>query len=137
MKISPYISFNGNCSEAIALYEKAFNAKAEVLRFKDAPPEDDYQAYRASEGTESFIFNAALEINGAVISLSDTPLQDSVKVGNHITIALEFDDTVAAKAAFEVLKEGGKVETELEETFWSKCFGSLTDKFGIHWYING
>jgi PhnB protein len=137
MKISPSISFNGNCIEAIALYEKAFNGKVEISRFKDAPPEDDYQAYRASEGTENFIFHAELEISGIVILLSDMPPQYPVRVGNNITIALEFDDTNAAKAAFDVLKEGGKVETDFAEAFWDKSFGSLTDKFGIHWYING
>ena len=28
MKTSPYLVFNGNCIEAIALYEKAFKTKA-------------------------------------------------------------------------------------------------------------
>jgi len=39
MKISPYVSFNGNCAEAVAFYEKAFNVKAEVMRYSDAPPD--------------------------------------------------------------------------------------------------
>ena len=29
MKVSPYLSFNGNCAEAAAFYEEAFNVKAE------------------------------------------------------------------------------------------------------------
>ena len=44
------------------------------------------------------------------------------------------------KSLFHKLKEGGTVGMELQETFWSKCYGSLTDKFGIGWqfsYDNG
>lgn len=25
---------------------------------------------------------------------------------------------------------------ELQETFWSKCYGSVTDKFGIPWQLS-
>jgi len=32
--------------------------------------------------------------------------------------------------------DGGKVEMELGETFWTKLFGSITDKFGITWHFN-
>ncbi|MNZ56399.1 hypothetical protein D3C78_743440 [compost metagenome] len=40
------------------------------------------------------------------------------------------------QAYFSRLKEGGKVEMELQETFWSKCYGSVVDRFGIHWQFN-
>jgi PhnB protein len=48
----------------------------------------------------------------------------------------EFDSTEKAKTAFEALKKDGEVSMELQETFWSKCFGSLTDKFGVCWNIS-
>lgn len=40
------------------------------------------------------------------------------------------------KAAFERLKVGGKVEMVLQETFWSKCYGVVVDKFGIQWQFS-
>jgi PhnB protein len=30
------------------------------------------------------------------------------------------------------MKEGGKVIMELQETFWSKCYSAVTDKYGIN-----
>ena len=38
-------------------------------------------------------------------------------------------------SSFNQLKEGGIVGMELQETFWSKCYGSVTDKFGIQWQL--
>ena len=133
MKISPYLSFNGNCSEVIALYEKVFNVKATVMHYKDAPPDSGYQA---PPGTEDFIMHASLEIGAETIMMSDMPTGYHVTVGNNITLTVEFGDADAAKAAFDILKEGGKVEMELQETFWSKCFGTLCDKFGVNWNIS-
>ncbi|MFK7691967.1 VOC family protein, partial [Paenibacillus sp. HJGM_3] len=37
---------------------------------------------------------------------------------------------------FNRLSVGGQVRMELQETFWSKCYGSLTDKFGTEWQFN-
>ncbi|MDR0325442.1 MAG: VOC family protein [Oscillospiraceae bacterium] len=133
MRICPYVAFNGNCAEAVAFYEKAFKVKAEIMRYKDAPPEDGYQA---PEGTENLVMHAQFELGGAMVMLCDVPPENPVTVGDNITIMAEFDATAAATAAFNILKEGGEVIMELQETFWSKCFGSLTDKFGINWNIS-
>ena len=133
VKISPYLSFNGNCGEAIAFYEKAFNVKADIMRYKDAPPD---AGFKAPEGTESLVMHAQFEIDGETIMLCDYPPNEAVKIGANIAIMAEFDSIESATAAFSALKEGGEIVMELQETFWSKCFGSLTDKFGIIWNIS-
>ena len=133
MRICPYVSFSGNCEEAVALYEKAFNVKAEIMRYKDAPPDNGYQT---PEGTENLVMHAQFELGGEMIMLCDTPPEYPVKAGDNIAVMAEFDNADAAKAAFDALKEGGNVCMEIQETFWSKCFGSLTDKFGINWNIS-
>jgi len=133
MKISPYVSFGGNCAEAIAFYEKAFNVKAEITRYKDAPPDNGYQT---PEGTENLVMHAQFEVGCEVIMLCDMPPEYPFKAGGNIAIMAEFDDVGSAKAAFDALKVDGEVDMELQETFWSKCFGALTDKFGINWNIS-
>jgi len=133
MRICPYVSFNGNCAEVIALYEKAFGVKADISRYKDAPPEN---GYKPAEGTENLIMHAGLEVGGAMLMLCDMPPESPVKIGGNIAIMVEFDDAGKAKSAFEILKDGSKIIMELQETFWSKCFGSLTDKFGVTWNIS-
>jgi PhnB protein len=41
MKITPNYHFNGNCEEALKLYEKAFNGKLLMLmHYCDANPKD-------------------------------------------------------------------------------------------------
>jgi PhnB protein len=133
MRICPYVAFNGNCAEAVALYEKAFGVKAEIMRYKDAPPEDGYQA---PESTKNLVMHAQFELGGEMVMLCDVPPDSPVKIGENIAIMAEFDDVDTLKAVFAALREGGEVSMELQKTFWSECFGSLTDKFGIMWNLS-
>ena len=128
MKVSPYLQFNGNCSEAIALYEKAFGTQAHVLRYKDAPPSEGYQP---PAGTEDFVMHAHMPIGSDAILLCDVPAEMPCTFGNGIAVMVELDSLDAVKSAFEALSEGGVVGMELQDTFWSPCFGSLSDKFGV------
>ena len=83
--------------------------------------------------------NTNLIIDGTNVMFSDvfpemvnTPL---IK-GNSITLVISNESKDYIKNLFDLLKEGGKVEMALEETFWSKMFGSVCDKFGNTWELN-
>ena len=132
MKTSPYLVFNGNCLEAIKLYEKAFKTKANYFQYKDTPPSEDYPI---KAGTEEYIMHAVLPIGGEAIYLSDTTPDQPAVFGNSVFPCVELDSPEAVVEAFEALKEGGKVFCAAQETFWSKCYAELEDKFGIKWSI--
>ena len=131
MKVSPYLSFNGNCAEAIALYEKAFNAKAHIELYKDAPPGMD------SLGAADHIFDAQLKIGDDTLMFNDVMKGDSAHFNGNIMLAIKFDevDAAAMRAAFDILKEEGQILMDICEVPWSKCFGVLIDKFGVKWNI--
>ncbi len=46
--------------------------------------------------------------------------------GNNITLSLISKDENKIKSYFNHLKEDGTVNMELQETFWSKCYGQVT-----------
>ncbi len=134
MKITPYLNFNGNCSDAIELYEKAFEVKASVMRYKDAPPSEEYAII---EGTENFVMHACLtNRKDYTVFLADMPPNMPIQFGNGMSISIELDSVEKVESAFQTLKAEGKVIMELQETFWSKYFGSLEDKFGVNWMIS-
>jgi len=118
MKVSPYLFFNGNCTEAIAFYEKAFNVKAEIM---------------LNEEATNFVSHAQFEIAGDAIMLCDA--EQPINHGDNMMVTIRFHESelTIARAAFDTLKEGGMLIMELEETSWSKCFGLLIDKFGVKW----
>jgi len=131
MKVSPYLSFNGNCAQAIALYERAFGVRADVVLYKDAP------AGMESLGAADQVFDAQLKVGGDTIMLHDVVAGDAANFDGNIMLTIKFDasDADAVKAAFAVLKEDGQVLMDLCEVPWSKCFGVLADRFGVKWNI--
>jgi len=69
------------------------------------------------------------------IYLADTTPGRPTVFGNGSFACVELDSAEAVQAAYEVLKEGGKVFCEAQETFWNKCYAEFEDKFGLKWTI--
>ncbi|WP_409367377.1 VOC family protein [Lysinibacillus sp. 38-6] len=134
MAVEVYLIFNGNCREAVAFYEQVFHTeKPEIMTFGDAPRDPNHPL---PEGTENLVMHTRLSIWGSTVMFSDTFPGSPYTIGNNVTLAVVSDDEAQLRQAYEGLKEGGKVTMELQETFFSKCYGSLTDKFGIEWQIS-
>ena len=134
MAVEVYLIFNGNCREAVTFYEQVFNTdKAEIMTFGDSPSDPSYPL---PEEAKNLVMHTRLSILGSTVMFSDTFPGSPFTIGNNVTLAVVTDDEAQLRQAFEKLKEGCKVTMELQETFWSKCYGSLTDKFGIEWQFS-
>ena len=134
MAIDAYLTFNGNCREAAEFYAEAFGTeKPNIMTFGEAPPNPEYPL---PEEAKHLVMHARLNIQGSNIMFSDTFPGMPFIVGNNISLALVTENLDDITSAFNQLKEGGTVGMELQETFWSKCYGQLKDKFGIEWQFN-
>ncbi|MFE6168892.1 VOC family protein [Viridibacillus arvi] len=134
MAINVYLNFNGNCREAAEFYAEVFNTeKPEIMTFGDAPQNPEYTL---PEEAKDLVMHTRLNILGSNVMFSDVFPGSPFIVGNNVSLAVVSDNEEQLKSAFEALKVGGKVAMELQETFFSKCYGSLKDKFGIEWQIS-
>jgi PhnB protein len=134
MSVDVYLNFNGNCREAVTYYTQVFGTQEpRLMSFGDAPPNPDYEL---PEEAKSLIMHSRLSIFGSNVMFSDVFPGMPFVLGNNISLAIVVDDLDALQSAFDKLKEGGNVGMELQETFWSKRYGSLTDKFGVQWQFN-
>lgn len=134
MGINVYINFDGNCMEALEFYKKAFNTdEPRIMTFKDAPPNPESPI---PEEAKNRIMHAELNILGSRVMFSDIFPGMPFVSGNNITLTLMSKDIDELKNIYNKLKEDATINMELQETFWSKCFGSLTDKFGISWQLS-
>lgn len=132
-QITPYLYFAGRCDEAFAFYSKTLGAKVEfAMRFNESPepiPEGILQP-----GFESKVMHATLRIGSSTVMASDGTCDSETFSGFRLSIVL--DDAATAHLAFDALAVGGKVEMPLCKTFWSPCFGMVTDQFNVGWMIS-
>lgn len=130
--IQPYLFFGGRCEEAINFYKKALGAELEMLmRHRDSPEPPPPGMLQA--GFEDKVMHAELRIGGAVLMASDGCDDKSRFDGFRLSLALPTE--ADAQRAFVGLAEGGEVQMPLTKTFWSPCFGMVTDGFGVGWMV--
>jgi PhnB protein len=132
VQIQPYLFFGGRCEEALEFYQQALGAQIDmVMRFDESP--DPAPPGMLQEGFEKKVMHASFQVAGATVMASDG-CDDSEKFGG-FRLSLAVASEAEAKRAFDGLATGGKVDMPLGKTFWSPCFGMVTDKFGVGWMV--
>ena len=129
--IKPYISFKGNCEEAINFYKEKLGAEVLFIgRYGDSP--------MAGKSPDDKIMHCSILVGDSVIMACDNVFegQNPTTVGNNISLALGTKDVASAEKAFEEMSDGATIVMPIQETFWAERFGMLTDKFGINWMFN-
>ena len=135
MAVEVFINFNGNCREAVAFYTTVFGTeKPVIMSYGDTPHQ--CSEFPLSEEAKKLVAYTTININGSTVMFSDVPPGMSFISGNNITLSIGSKSMDEIKVLFNKLKEGGTVVMDLQETFWSKYYGSVTDKFGIQWQFN-
>ena len=134
MEIQPYLFFNGRCEEAIGFYRSALGAQELMkMRFKDAPPSDNYQT--APEHADK-IMHAALAIGHTHLLMSDGQCDQEAVTHSGFSLSVTADDVASGEKYFNALAQGGQVTMPFQKTFWTDGFGMLVDKFGVPWMVN-
>jgi PhnB protein len=129
MKIESYIFFTDQCAEAMRFYEKALGGKIEVMmKYGDSPAGPHNPPEMADK-----VIHARLVVGNAVLMASDGPHSEERK---GFAVAIQVDTVAEADRVFNALGEGATVTMPLGETFFSKRFGMLTDRFGVPWMVN-
>ena len=131
--IQPYLFFNGCCEEALEFYEQHLGAKREMLMRYDEAPDPPPPDMLAS-GWETKVMHACILIGQSRIMASDGCSADDVGF-NGFALSLTLPDEQEVNRVFTLLTEGGSIQMPLGKTFWSPCFGMLTDRFGVAWMI--
>ncbi|MAS93329.1 MAG: hypothetical protein CMO55_09045 [Verrucomicrobiales bacterium] len=133
--IEPYLFFGGRTEEAIEFYGSVLDAKLEMLmrydEAPDAPPEG-----MLAEGWEKKVMHASFFVGESRIMASDGCGGEEEGGFDAFRLSIAPETEEEAKKIFDGLAEGGEVAMPLGKTFWSPCFGMVTDKFGLGWMVN-
>ena len=108
VQVSFHLVFGGQCEAAFQFYERALGGK---------------------------IVHANFAVGATVLAGADVLPEQYVKPQGFYVL-LSVDDAMDAERMFSALAENGEVQMAIQRTFWSPCFGVLTDQFGIPWELN-
>jgi PhnB protein len=130
-KINTYITFNGNCREAITFYQECLGGELFLQTIGDSP-----LAAQMPPLMQDCILHSTLTKGELIIMASDMVSEQGLLKGNNVSLMLNCSSEDEIRTTYEKLSEGGDARHPLENTFWGALFGGLTDKFGILWLLN-
>lgn len=131
MPVRPYFAFAGNCRQAFTRYQEVFGGELTLLTGEDVPP----GAGSPPGPSTDLIIHAALDSPVGLFLGADDPSGgfDGQVRGMCANVVLE--NPGKANRVFDALAEGGQVQMQLGETFFSPAFGMCIDRFGTPWMV--
>ena len=130
MRITSYLSFNGQCEQAANFYISIFGGKITLKNtYKDAKIDIPEKYLEKIQHLEIKSKNIHLMMFDAT---PDTPLTN----GNNINLAVDVDSKEELEEVYNKLSKTGIVNTPLQETSWNAIYGRCTDQYNIHWMVN-
>ncbi len=130
MHINAYLNFDGQCAEAFRFYEQVLGGTLDMTTHGESPI-----ASEVPPEWHDRVIHARLEVGDAVLMASDSP-PGMYERPQGVYVSINLEDMGEADRIFHALAEEGTVTMEIDQTFWARRFGMLTDRFGIHWMVN-
>ncbi len=137
--VSIYLNFRRNTEEAFNFYKSVFKTEfmGDIARMGDMPMQEGQTPI--ADADKNLVMHVALPLLGGFVLMgTDSPesMGFTVVEGNNVHLNLLTDTRTETERIFNALSEGGTVAMPLQDMFWGDYFGSLTDKFSIHWMVN-
>jgi predicted 3-demethylubiquinone-9 3-methyltransferase (glyoxalase superfamily) len=125
MKATPFLMFQGEARDALALYSKAFADFEQLLLQEHA------------EGPQTGqIAMARIRIGGLEIMLYDSPPVHDFTFTPSTSTFIDCDNEAQLRALAAELGDGGKVMMPIDGYGFSTLFTWVADRFGVSWQLN-
>lgn len=130
----PYLTFNGNCREAMLFYQRCLGTGKEDELY--------LQTLTGSPGTkelpahfQQYVVHATLKTDKLVLMATDLVPEEGLKTGNRISLMVECTDEQELRELYERLSEKGIRNYPPDYTTNGALFGGLTDRYGHQWLL--
>jgi PhnB protein len=130
-QIIAYLTFDGNCAEAMNFYKESIGGELMVNVVGDHPVEG--QCGTAEPGA---VMHAQLSKGSLQLMASDMMAGTGLIRGNSMALSLNCSSEEEIRDYFDKLSAGGTDIQPLKVEFWGALFGMFTDKFGLRWLLN-
>lgn len=121
MKAAPFLMFQGQAKDAIALYGEVF-AGFEVLRL--------------DENGDGSVALARVSLGGQEWLLGDSPVPQDFTFTPATSIFVDCESEAQLRHLARLLGAGGAVMMAIDTYGFSRLFTWIADRFGVSWQFN-
>jgi len=125
-QLIPYLTFNGNCREAMTFYKECLGGELKIQTVGESPA-----AAQIPKEWHDHIMHAVLRKDDIVLIASEMPQINPI-IGNAITLTIACKSAVELETYFSKLSANGKIGHPLAKQYFG-TIGDFVDKFGFRW----
>jgi PhnB protein len=131
MQIHSYLTFNGNCREAMTFYRDCLGGELSFQTIGDSP-----LANGMPQKMKNTILHASLTLGPLVLLASDMVGANGLSRGNAVSLMLNCNSKEELMRCYDRLSQGGEKTHPVEKTFFGALLGDLIDKYGNQWLLH-
>ncbi|TLV03208.1 VOC family protein [Dyadobacter luticola] len=128
MSIYPFLTFNGNCKEAMRFYQSCFGGELHFRYLGEAPYGRDLP-----QEMKELVLHASLVSEHVRLFASDMPGDDGLSKGNSISLLINMAQNDQLKSVFSKLSKKGEVTAPLSKNASRGQWATLKDRYAVQW----
>ena len=133
--LHPSLAFERDARPALLFYQQALGGDVDLVTYGDWANSGDPTANVADADRDLIVAGTLRTPAGHRITAADT--LDAVPAGSPVSVSLVGtpEEVPYLTSAYQALSDGATDVTGFEVASWApdEHFGTLTDKYGIHW----
>ena len=129
--ITPYITFNGKCKDAMSFYQSVFKTEIKTIYPYGEYIPDGIES--PPENLSEWVMHAEMEICDTNFWFADET--QPVFCGDMLKLTATVEHANVGQEYFDKLKDGGTVKLPPTETYYSNFHAAVVDQFGVCWNI--
>jgi len=126
--LNPYLTFNGNCREAMTFYKECLGGELTLMVVGESPVADQMPPQFKDQILHSSLKTKDMEFMGSDMQ------PEKLLEGNAVHLCLTCNTEEETRSLYDKLAEDGKARQPVHEMFFG-LIGALTDKFGKQWMV--
>lgn len=130
-QVVPFLSFNGNCAEAMQFYQSCLGGELQLTTIGQTVMADAFPP-----SMHQLVVTGNLVASAFCITASDLNHETKRFSGTHQQLLLNCSSLNEARSCYLRLSEGGRKISDLQFHKPKQLSGQLIDKFGNGWIIN-
>lgn len=129
-RIITYLTFNGNCAEAMKFYQNCLGGELYIQLVGETPG-----ALTLPDIFHQYVLQASLR-NGSIEMIgTDMVGEGGLRPGNSITMLMVCSTPTELNSYFRKLSVGGKIMYPAKKNLFNVRLGALQDRYGNYWLL--
>lgn len=129
--IYTYLTFAGNCLEAMRFYQQCLGGRLRLQRVGGSPHTEELP-----RRVRGYILHAVLEKDGLVLMGSDMVMEDALVEGNAVMLMLQCSSEKELRSYYKKLSDGGRAMHPPTANPFGVLTGNIKDKYGHYWMLH-